>query len=188
MGHFGTFLRKLRESRGLTRPQLAEAAELSVPTIQRAEASARPVFTRSNARRVFEAFEKLRPPLSREEAEQFLQWSGLESVLSQAKLMRPSSADHALAAFLDLLGDPNERSAYQALDELIAAYGSATALAAVQGMAAAFTARLQAQGAKQPLILHEEPKVEEGWEVRKMRPVEPPPEPAPPAKRRSRNA
>lgn len=175
--HFGQTLRSLRETRGITQEELAIAASLSVGTVVRNERSERCQLTRSNARRVMEALDSARK-LTETETKAFIDAAGLTVVFQSAKELVNSPHMReaiALGAFLESLADPVDRAVFRAIDELIYEFGSQTILAAINGMHSGLNARLTARPAdKAPLVLHETPVVEEGWEVQKLTPIKPP--------------
>jgi transcriptional regulator with XRE-family HTH domain len=144
--HFGKTLQSLRQARGVTQEELATAAGISVGTVVRNERSERCQLTRSNARRVLEALEAA-GHMTEAETKSFVDSAGLALVFKSAGDLAGSGRmkeDLAFGAFLESLADPEERRAYELLDQLITDTNAATAVGAMQGILAGLTTRIQA--------------------------------------------
>jgi transcriptional regulator with XRE-family HTH domain len=147
VGHFGQLLKDLRDARGLTQDQLADAAHVSGQTIRRAEASETCPWKRSNALAVYRALQQ-RAPLTPRERDAYLEATNLKGLAEHAVELAAAVAAPArsllrspiiqatmkLRAFTDTL-PPDQARAFWQLADLLDTVGAAAVLKMLEASA-----------------------------------------------------
>ncbi len=143
--HFGQMLQQLRTSRGLSQQGLADAAGVTLNTIQRGEAreSTRSPWKPSTAERVFRALNE-RAALSKSDTETYLELCGLQALIQQTLALTrqlKAAARPTVERARGLGGaepTPDATTAHTWLERLLEEAGPVKVLAALEGLAAAW--------------------------------------------------